>query len=127
LRSQAEGYIKAIQWNLHYYYNGCCSWSWHYPYHYAPYISDIKNFSNLKIEFELNKPFLPFEQLLAVLPVSSKNLLPKAYHHLMTDKNSPLIKYYPPNFEIDFNGKNNEWEAIVLIPIIDINVLLDGW
>lgn len=29
LRDQAEGYITAIQWNLHYYYNGCKSWSWY--------------------------------------------------------------------------------------------------
>lgn len=68
LRGQAEGYVKAIQWNLHYYYNGLCSWSWYYPHHYAPYISDIQNFKDIEIEFELGKPFLPFEQLLAVLP-----------------------------------------------------------
>lgn len=64
LRDQAEGYVKAIQWNLNYYYNGCCSWSWYYPHHYAPYISDIKGFTNLKIEFELGEPFKPFEQVL---------------------------------------------------------------
>ena len=23
LREQAVGYVKAIQWNLHYYYHGC--------------------------------------------------------------------------------------------------------
>ena len=23
LRDQAEGYVRAIQWNLHYYYDGC--------------------------------------------------------------------------------------------------------
>ena len=28
LREQAEGYIRAVQWNLHYYYNGVQSWSW---------------------------------------------------------------------------------------------------
>lgn len=63
LRDQAEGYVKAIQWNLNYYYNGCCSWSWYYPHHYAPYISDIRGFSDLKIEFELGQPFRPFEQV----------------------------------------------------------------
>ncbi|KAJ8980061.1 hypothetical protein NQ317_012901 [Molorchus minor] len=45
MRAQAEGYVRAIQWNLNYYYNGCCSWSWFYPHHYAPYISDIKGLS----------------------------------------------------------------------------------
>nr|CAD7611839.1 unnamed protein product [Timema genevievae] len=70
LRSQAEGYVRAIQWNLNYYYNGVCSWSWYYPHNYAPYISDIKNFADLKLEFDLAKPFRPFEQLLAVLPAA---------------------------------------------------------
>ncbi|KAK6030201.1 hypothetical protein OSTOST_03672 [Ostertagia ostertagi] len=28
LRQQAEGYVRAIQWNLHYYYRGCVSWNW---------------------------------------------------------------------------------------------------
>ena len=65
MKSQAEGYIRAVQWNLHYYYNGVCSWGWYYPHHYAPYISDIKNFSNvnLSLDFELGTPFKPFEQV----------------------------------------------------------------
>jgi len=47
-----------------------------YPQHYAPYLSDVKNFSDMKMEFDLATPFLPFEQLMAVLPAASKNLLP---------------------------------------------------
>ena len=38
-----------------------------YPYHYAPFVSDIKGISNLQLEFEQGEPFLPFQQLLAVL------------------------------------------------------------
>ncbi|XP_014226840.1 5'-3' exoribonuclease 1 isoform X1 [Trichogramma pretiosum] len=126
MRSQAEGYIRAIQWNLHYYYNGCCSWSWYYPHHYAPFISDIKNFKDLKIDFDLGEPFLPFQQLLAVLPAASKALLPKAYHNLMTEENSPIIKYYPVDFKTDLNGKRQEWEAVVLIPLIDETSLIEA-
>lgn len=50
-----------------------------YPYHYAPFLSDIKNVSELKLTFELEKPFMPFQQLLAVLPAASMELLPEAY------------------------------------------------
>lgn len=50
-----------------------------YPHHYAPYISDVKDFSNMQINFELAKPFLPFQQLMAVLPAASKELLPAPY------------------------------------------------
>lgn len=119
MRSQAEGYVRALQWNLNYYYNGCCSWSWYYPHHYAPYISDIKDFENLKIEFDLGQPFLPFQQLLAVLPSLSKELLPKPFQDLMTEEASPIRLYYPEQFETDLNGKQHEWEAVVLIPFID--------
>lgn len=79
LHQQAIQYVIAIQWNLHYYYHGVCSWSWYYPHHYAPFLSDVKGFANLEFNFELGKPFLPFEQLLAVLPAGSKKLLPEAF------------------------------------------------
>ncbi|CAG9814067.1 unnamed protein product [Phaedon cochleariae] len=126
MRSQAEGYVRAIQWNLNYYYNGCCSWSWYYPHHYAPYISDIKGFSDLTLEFDIGKPFLPYEQLLAVLPTASKNLLPSCFHSLMVDENSLIKKYYPEDFQTDLNGKKQEWEAVVLVPFIDENLLLEA-
>ncbi|XP_065412984.1 5'-3' exoribonuclease 1 isoform X1 [Chrysemys picta bellii] len=126
LAGQAECYVQAIQWILHYYYHGVQSWSWYYPYHYAPYLSDIRNISKLKIQFELGKPFMPFEQLLAVLPAASKDLLPKCYEHLMTSEDSPIIEYYPPDFKTDLNGKQQEWEAVVLIPFIDEKRLLQA-
>ncbi|XP_076630209.1 5'-3' exoribonuclease pacman [Colletes latitarsis] len=126
LRSLCEGYVKAIQWNLNYYYNGCCSWSWYYPRHYAPYISDIKGFKDLKLEFDLGEPFLPFQQLLAVLPPYSKDLLPKAFQTLLTEEDSPIINYYPADFKTDLNGKRQEWEGVVLIPFIDEKDLLDA-
>ncbi|KAG7212279.1 hypothetical protein KM043_012607 [Ampulex compressa] len=126
LRSQAEGYVRAIQWNLHYYYNGCCSWSWYYPHHYAPYISDIKDFKDLNLEFELATPFLPFQQLLAVLPAYSKELLPTAFQHLLTEEESPIIDYYPAEFKTDLNGKKQDWEAVILIPFIDEKQLLNA-
>ena len=50
-----------------------------YPYHYAPFVSDIKGIGDMSIKFDLSVPFLPFEQLLAVLPANSKSLLPEAY------------------------------------------------
>ncbi|KAF5297711.1 hypothetical protein FQA39_LY12042 [Lamprigera yunnana] len=126
LISQTEEYIRAIQWNLHYYYNGVCSWSWFYPHHYAPYISDIKNFSHLKLNFNIGDPFKPYEQLLAVLPAASRVLLPEPYHDLMTNETSPIKDYYPEDFKTDLNGKKHEWEAVVLIPFIDEEVLLSA-
>ncbi|XP_075935977.1 5'-3' exoribonuclease 1 isoform X1 [Anarhichas minor] len=124
LAKQAKCYVEGIQWILHYYYHGVQSWSWYYPYHYAPFLSDIKNISGLKLTFDIEKPFMPFQQLLAVLPAASKELLPESYRHLMTSENSPIIEYYPIDFKTDLNGKLQEWEAVVLIPFIDERCLL---
>ncbi len=41
------------------------------------------------------------------------------FQHLMTSENSPIIEYYPLDFKTDLNGKQQEWEAVVLIPFID--------
>lgn len=124
LAEQAECYIRALQWTLSYYYHGVQSWSWYYPHHYAPYISDIANFANLKIKFDLSAPFLPFQQLMSVLPVGSKEHVPKCYQKLMMSSESDIIEFYPRDFETDMNGKKQEWEAVVLIPFIDEKRLL---
>ena len=42
-------------------------------------MSDVVNFKDMRIEFDRAKPFLPFEQLMAVLPAASRELLPKAF------------------------------------------------
>ncbi|XP_033993069.1 5'-3' exoribonuclease 1 isoform X2 [Trematomus bernacchii] len=124
LANQAKCYVEGIQWILHYYYHGVQSWSWYYPFHYAPFLSDIRKIAGLKLTFDFGRPFMPFQQLLAVLPAASMELLPESYRHLMSSENSPIIEYYPVDFKTDLNGKQQEWEAVVLIPFIDERCLL---
>lgn len=62
-KEQAICYITALQWILDYYYRGVQSWDWYYPHHYAPFISDLKDFQDHEIKFNLGKPFLPFQQV----------------------------------------------------------------
>ncbi|KAJ3296851.1 hypothetical protein HK104_001092 [Borealophlyctis nickersoniae] len=112
-------YVEGLQWVLYYYYNGVASWEWFYPYHYAPKITDLVNFSNIKLKFDLGRPFLPFEQLMGVLPAASAQHIPLAFRDLMTSPESPIIDFYPLDFECDLNGKKNDWEAVVKIPFID--------
>jgi 5'-3' exonuclease len=69
-----------IQWVLHYYYRGVTSWSWYFPHHYAPMMSDLVDLESVQLDFSMGRPFRPFEQLLAVLPPASMKHLPEAFH-----------------------------------------------
>lgn len=44
----------------------------------------------------------------------------------MYDVDSPILNFYPKDFEQDLNGKKQEWEAVVKIPFIDENRLLQA-
>lgn len=44
----------------------------------------------------------------------------------MVDSSSPILEYYPLKFELDLNGKRQDWEAVVRIPFIDELKLLSA-
>ena len=112
-------YIEGLCWVFEYYYNGCVSWSWFYPFHYAPFASDLDNLNNIKIDFELGEPFFPFEQLLSVLPPYSAGALPPCFQQLMKDPLSPIADFYPKNIKLDINNQPYAWMGVNLLPFID--------
>jgi 5'-3' exoribonuclease 1 len=149
-------YVERLQWVIHYYFGGVASWGWRY----APRISgeyppgcssvvliltpltDLKNANKMSFSFVLGMPFCPYEQLMGVLPLASKDQIPTAYHvrnlstcvfrttnsvapqDLMYDPSSPILDFYALVFELDLNGKKQDWEAIIKIPFIDEKRLL---
>ncbi|TDH73507.1 hypothetical protein CCR75_003718 [Bremia lactucae] len=121
-----HAYIEGLCWVMQYYYTGCASWQWFYPFHYAPFASDLRNIDQFKIQFQKGLPFHPFEQLMGVFPAGSAHAVPKPYRWLMSDPKSPIIDFYPKEIPVDPNGKAMPWLWVVLLPFIDETRLLDA-
>jgi hypothetical protein len=66
-----QSYLEGLYWVLIYYHKGCGSWTWYYPYLYAPLASDLVNLASIEVKFEAGRPFTPLLQLLSVLPPQS--------------------------------------------------------
>ncbi|KAI9784660.1 MAG: 5'-3' exoribonuclease 2 [Peltula sp. TS41687] len=122
----AHAYAEGLAWVLLYYFQGCPSWTWYYPYHYAPFAADFVGLESMEIEFEKGIPFKPFEQLMGVLPATSKHAIPEVFHELMTEEDSEIIDFYPEEFPIDLNGKKFAWQGVALLPFIDEKRLLEA-
>ncbi|ETM41426.1 hypothetical protein L914_12779 [Phytophthora nicotianae] len=129
LEQVKKSYMEALVWCLAYYFQGPQSWSWYYPYHYAPMVSDLTDIEDMitNVKFDEDPsvagPLLPFEQLMSNLPASSANLVPEPYRFLMVSPLSPIKHFYPETFAIDMEGKRNAWEGVNLLPFIDVALL----
>ena len=121
----ARDYVEGLAWVLHYYSQGCPSWTWYYPHHYAPFAADFIDLGQIgAIRFEKGIPFKPYEQLMGVLPATSNHAIPEVFRGLMTNEDSDILDFYPKEFVVDLNGKKFEWQGVALLPFIDAKRLL---
>jgi len=112
-----------------------------FPYHYAPFASDFVDLSDIEFVFPTDtQPFKPLEQLMGaavrpcaqpvvcpgVFPAGSRQHIPPAWQPLLVDAESPIIDFYPENFQIDLNGKKFDWQGVALLPFVEEGRLLDA-
>lgn len=129
-RGLFQSYLEGLHWVMRYYFRGPdhASWSWYYPFYHAPMAVDLANYDQLghpEISLEIGQVFKPFQQLMAVLPDSSKTLLPECYQWLF-GSNSPVANFYPRKFVVDMDGVKTPWGGMTLIPFIDPTGLLSA-
>lgn len=48
----ARDYVEGLAWVLLYYFQGCPSWTWYYPHHYAPFAADFVDIKDMTLNFE---------------------------------------------------------------------------
>ncbi|KAF2110635.1 XRN 5'-3' exonuclease N-terminus-domain-containing protein [Lophiotrema nucula] len=131
-RDVSRHYAKGLCWVLAYYMQGCPSWTWYYPEHYAPFAADFTEVGDLDPHTMFNedkgKPFKPYEQLMAVLPPASNHSIPEPFRPLMVEVNSDpeldITEFYNEDFVIDLNGKKFAWQGVAILPFIDEKRLL---
>jgi len=119
-----QAYVEGLAWVFAYYYKGCVSWEWYYPFHYAPHAADLVNCDKVKIEWNMGQPLCPLQQLMAVLPKQSAHAVPSCYRYLLGSPTSPIIDLYPSNFKLDVNGAAFAWMGVNLLPYIEMPRLL---
>ncbi|XP_047085097.1 5'-3' exoribonuclease 3-like [Lolium rigidum] len=122
-------YLEGLCWVLQCYFAEVPSWNWFYPFHYAPFASDLKLLYQFKISFTMGKPLKPFDQLMAALPPEMHILtcaLPKCYSKLIGCEESTIQLFYPSELEIDTDGKRFLSQGIAKLPFIDEKLLLSA-
>ena len=116
-------YIYGIYWTYAYYKNHKYDNIWYYPYEYPPTLKDIANHSlgnNEPIIKDIQLKISPYEQLLIVLPIESKNLMNVDYHKYIDNIKYGLKHLYPIEYKINTYLKTHLWECSPKLPIINI-------
>jgi 5'-3' exonuclease len=129
-----KNYLIGIAWVYRYYNLGTSAVNEEYVYRYlyAPLISDIaatsKQFVVKTETYEFNVNALeinPVHQLLSVLPLTSKDLLPVEVQHLM-NSDSLIGDYFPETELLDRQGYNTLWQGTLLINFVNMKRIQDA-
>lgn len=125
-----DKYLEGLKWNFDYYFNSCPSHMWYYPYHIAPFFSDICKHLAIRTHCDINNIVFasnknetklhPYEQLLLAIP--------KQYHDMLNvdlrkciDYNGKHMSAFYDNLYFD-TTKNVLWKSVPLMLPLQIDV-----
>jgi 5'-3' exoribonuclease 1 len=136
IEKMALDYMRTMAWTYLYYREGtdAINLDWAYLYYHAPMLVDlaavmqtigITNTIDRYQSYEGMIPFTALHQLVAVLPMKSKELLPLELQPLYS-YNSIIRDLFPDNFIIEMDGKNFDHEGVPIVPLIDRQRIFDA-
>ncbi len=113
-----DEYLKGMFFIIQYYLNSIPTFDWVYPYHYAPLFTNIAQYlnehPNINYSFIYRPPLKLVESLASVLHPKSFYLLPPKIAEFLTLRKE-LDPDFSETFEIDYEGKQNDYEGIPLL------------
>eukprot|EP00760_Papus_ankaliazontas_P025986 PhM_4_TR2969/c0_g1_i1/m.38950/K12618/XRN1, SEP1, KEM1; 5'-3' exoribonuclease 1 len=128
----SRSYVQGLEWVWGYYSNiGTPSWSWTYPAHYAPFVSDMAEFlrafgttTSTLATVPKSAPLPPLLQLLCILPRTSSSLLPTCLRALVNSNEEGQFNFFPNEWEVDATSADKEFQNIARLPFLDAEALL---
>lgn len=124
-----KAYVRGLNFVMTYYLQGIPTFEWCYEYHYAPLMCDLYSYVNSLLPYEWNKlqewkykpPLTLNQALIGVIPPSSFAVLPPSIQPLL--QRNAAHPLFSEKFEIDLQGKQQEYEAICLLPNVSYDTL----
>ena len=122
LEDICRNYFEGLLFTTRYYFDGNVSWYWYNPYPVCPFASDLYNYlqklSDVNVQtLPDGEPFKPLEQLMMVLPKSSKDFLPE---RLAKEMEGRLAVYYPDSFDWIYEERMMLYSIEPKLPELDI-------
>lgn len=125
ISKSCKNYMEGLIWIMNYYFNKKIINNWYYIFNYSPTMLDIYNYCEVtKTNFTYEDKVIDISshiQLLIILPIQSKEVLPDDLKQIMECRN--IAHLYPLKFDIESYMKYKLHECFPILPHIDIKEL----